>query len=100
VLTDAYCSDCGHAKIQHVKALGFCVNCHTLLMAGLWSGRVCRRVFASIFSQDELEKLTHVAKDQFGQWDVCAVCEAYWMEHNGALCPSGNSTFKPLVGNS
>jgi len=94
------CLECGHAKIAHPKALGYCTICYTLEMAGLGSGRVCRQIYVSIFSQDELEQLTHVPKDSFGQWALCAVCECYWMEHSGALCPSGNSTFKPTVGYS
>lgn len=98
LLTEPACPDCGHAKIQHPKPLGFCISCHAMEMNGLLAGPVCRRWFASIFSQAEIEQLAKVPRDSFGQWDVCAVCECYWMEHMGALCPSGNTTFKPLVG--
>ncbi len=94
------CPDCGHAKLAHVKALGFCTSCYYMDAAGVGTGRLCRRVYVPLYSQDEIEKLTRVPRDSFGQWDVCAVCEAYWMEHTGALCPSGNSTFKPVVGYS
>jgi hypothetical protein len=103
--TDVDCPDCGHTKIQHPLALGFCAVCHQL--ESLWlmgaevsfSGKVCRRGFAGLFSQGEIEKLARVPRNSFKQWDVCAVCEAYWCEHMGALCPSGMSTFKPMVGN-
>jgi hypothetical protein len=99
-LTAPNCPDCGHAKFQHPVALGFCMVCQALDMRGLLTGKRCNRVFASIFSQGEIEQYARVSRDSFDQWAVCAVCEAYWMEHMGALCPSGNSTFKPLVGNS
>jgi hypothetical protein len=97
-LSDTSCSDCGHYKTAHPKALGFCTVCHHLAAVGMAAGPLCRRVYVSIFSQGELEQLTHVARDSFDQWAVCAVCACYWMEHTGALCPSGNSTFKPLIG--
>jgi len=94
------CEDCGHAKLAHPKALGFCATCHHLTMAGVGNDRICRRIYVSIFGQDEIEKLTRVPRDAFDQWALCAACESYWMEHTGALCPSGNSTFKPVVGYS
>lgn len=99
-LTQPNCPECGHAKIAHPKALGFCTACQYLAMAGVGPGTMCRQVFVSIFNQDELERLTHVPKDSFDQWTLCAVCECHWMEHCGALCPSGNTTFKPVVGYS
>ena len=99
-LTEPNCPDCGHAKFHHPKALGFCAACQMIDMAGHLTGPRCNRVFVSIFSQDEIEKLARVPRDSFDQWAKCAICESYWMEHMGALCPSGSSTFNPLVGNA
>lgn len=93
------CPICMHPPIRHIDdGTGTtCLVCLSLYSYGTGSGRVCTLKFEFRLSQSEREQAIKADKEMYPQRTTCANCFHYWMQHDGMLCPSGDSTFIPLL---
>jgi hypothetical protein len=93
------CETCGHAPILHVPD-GPCLGC--IGQAGMQdklteSTQVCTKRFTFQLSQREREQAIKADKESYPQWTVCVMCGAWWCQHKGYLCVTGDSTFLPYL---
>lgn len=106
------CDLCLHPKIRHIKdgSGSTCIVCTWIVeqkkkgqpvvgMGGPPHGGTCTRRFTFMLNQAEREQAQKAPKDSFEPWIMCAVCYYNWQQHEGFLCPSGDSTFIPLLDN-
>lgn len=100
------CQACGHAPIMHVQdgLYTVCRVCYLLADEGQlqrMTGRltICTNQFKFHLPRVEREQAARADKDSFPPHTVCAVpdCGFEWQQHMGYLCPSGDSTFVPLI---
>jgi hypothetical protein len=100
------CPQCGDAPIQHIGD-GYgghtCLTC--IARANLrkqgnilpgYSG-ICTMGFGFKLSLREREQASRASKDAYPMHTVCIECGMEWCQHTGYLCPSGDSTFIPLL---
>jgi hypothetical protein len=102
------CPLCHHPPIQHVPdgTGATCVVCAFLLEEALVQAlrgnvvkiqHVCTLQFAFKLSQREREQAALADKGSYPPRTICAECDCYWEAHKGYLCPTGDSTFVPLL---
>jgi hypothetical protein len=102
------CPVCHHPPIQH-KPDGTgttCVVCAFMLEESLVQAlrgnvvrvpRVCTLKFEFKLSQREREQAALADKESYPPKTVCVECDCAWEAHQGYLCPTGDSTFVPLL---
>lgn len=94
------CLGCGHPKIRHIQD-GLRIDCivcvHLLREDATFNRPVCHVKFNFKLSESEREQAAAANKESFDRHIKCAVCLGEWQEHMGYLCPSGDSTFMPLL---
>ena len=101
------CPVCHHAPIRHVEdgTGATCIVClkgqqyvlEGMTAPGIVPGRVCTMKFEFKLSKREREQAVAADKGSYEQHKVCAECYCEWMAHEGYLCPTGDSTFRPLL---
>ncbi len=64
---------------------------------GTKSGKICTVRFEFKLTEAEREQAEKADKGSFERWTMCGVCYYTWEQHSGFLCPSGDSTFVPLL---
>lgn len=94
------CQTCGHAPIMHIQdgPLTICRVCKLLYDEGSIN-TVCLNQFRFKLPRVEREQAARADKDSYPPHTICAVedCGFEWQQHMGYLCPSGDSTFLPLL---
>lgn len=107
----AECPACHHPPISHVEdGTGItCMGCYAmgLLQAANEPDNdkqvfVCTKKFTFRLSKHEREQAARAPKDTFpggvdGFGPECIECGAWWAQHTGMLCVTGDSTFIPLL---
>jgi hypothetical protein len=104
------CPYCQHAPIRHVRdGTGYsCLVCLFLAEQAVMDaaagrpafpppGGVCTVGFQFKLSQREREQAASADKGSWPPRQVCAACFCEWQQHEGYLCPTGDSTFVPLL---
>jgi len=101
------CPLCQHPPIRHVSdGTGYtCLVCAFLAEEykrhpELYWGKihpVCTLKFEFKLSRREREQAMAAYKATFPPHTVCAECYCIWQAHHGMLCPTGDSTFLPLL---
>lgn len=117
-MSNSMCPDCGHPPIRH-KADGLTATCLVCLFIledqlrnaadhsdarGINIAKVCTRRFKFRLSEHERVQAMAADKQSYPERTVCIAvdadgntCGVEWMAHHGYLCPSGDSTFVPLI---
>lgn len=92
------CPDCHHPPLRHISdGTGVtCLVCN-FMAKERGAGFVCTRKFEFKLSQREREQAMRADKGTFPQRTICAECNCEWVMHTGYLCPTGDSTFLPLL---
>jgi hypothetical protein len=93
------CPMCGHAPIMHDGETGNegeCRICKFLVGQGQ-TKKVCNMRFQFKLSYEERYQASKASKDSYPMHTVCTECGFEWCQHRGYLCPSGDSTFLPLL---
>lgn len=93
------CPMCGHAPIMHEGESGNegeCQICKFLMIQGKVA-IVCNMRFQFKLTWAERHYAMKGDKNSFPMHTVCAECAFEWCQHKGFLCPSGDSTFLPLL---
>ena len=98
------CPTCHHAPIRHVEdGLGgaTCLVCLWIAQEARRNARIephiCTLKFEFKLSKREREQAERADKGSYPQNTTCAECYCAWRAHSGYLCPSGDSTFVPLL---
>lgn len=95
------CPLCHHPPIRHVSdGTGYsCLICLFLAAQEPWrtDHKVCLLKFEFKLSQREREQAEKADHGSWPQNQVCAECECDWRAHSGYLCPTGDTTFVPLL---
>ena len=104
------CPVCHHPPIRHVPdGTGItCLVCQLMaheainaVLAGspytIRIPKICTLKFEFKLSQREREQAMAASKDAHPARTICAECNCAWEAHAGWLCPTGDSTFMPLV---
>jgi len=102
------CPVCHHPPIQH-KPDGMGVSCLVCVFMAERAvedavngyvvniPKVCTLKFEFKLSQREREQAVLADKGSYPPKTVCAECDTTWEAHMGYLCPTGDSTFVPLL---
>ena len=93
------CPVCQHPPIRHVPdGTGHtCIVCLFLRSQNSGNGNVCTIEFQFKLSLREREQAMAAYKGTFPPHTVCAECDCEWQQHQGMLCPTGDSTFLPVL---
>jgi hypothetical protein len=98
------CPTCGHTPIMHIQdgTTTVCRLCHFLNDQGQlerYTGLrlICMREFKFKLSRVEREQAAKADRETYKPHTICADCDYEWQQHMGYLCPSGDSTFVPLL---
>jgi hypothetical protein len=102
------CPLCHHPPIRHVPdgSGHTCVVCQFLAQQTLENAlrglpvhpvTICTAGFKFKLSQREREQAAVADKNSYPAKTVCAECDCTWESHMGYLCPTGDSTFVPLL---
>lgn len=102
------CSNCGHLPIHHVqdglhttcRACQLLANEGAIVYGKRWNqSMVCHNRFRFKLSRVEREQAARADKGSYPMHTICAQpdCAFEWCQHMGYLCPSGDSTFIPLL---
>lgn len=102
------CPVCYHPPIQHMPdgTGSTCIVCQFYAtemihqaMAGhvVMIPKVCTLKFNFKLSQREREQAAIADKKSYPAKTMCTECDCLWEGHKGYLCPTGDSTFVPLL---
>lgn len=97
------CPLCQHPPIRHVTdGTGTtCVVCLYMAERDRVEARLPRKVctlgFQFKLSLREREQAAKADKGSYPQGTICIECMCEWRAHEGYLCPTGDSTFLPLL---
>jgi hypothetical protein len=93
------CPICQHPPIRHIPdGMGYtCLVCLYLAAHEHTNNFVCTLKFEFKLSQREREQAAAAYKGTFPPHTVCAECDCEWQAHQGMLCPTGDSTFLPVL---
>jgi hypothetical protein len=95
------CPVCQHPPIRHVSdGTGTtCIICAFLAAQEPWkvNHKICTLKFEFKLSLREREQAEIADKGSWPQTQLCAECDCEWRAHHGYLCPTGDSTFVPLL---
>ena len=97
------CPLCLHPPIRHVEdgTGATCLICAWLAEQDRKNYKLPRHVCTVKFnfklSKHEREQAERADKASYPPRTVCAECYCYWEAHSGYLCPTGDSTFLPLL---
>jgi hypothetical protein len=92
------CPICNHPPIRHVPdGIGAtCIVCAFMATQGPLR-QICTLKFEFKLSQREREQAEKADKGSWQPHVICVNCDCEWMAHSGYLCPTGDSTFLPLL---
>lgn len=99
------CDICKHPPIKHVpdgSGSWICLVCEMLVRTGsVFYGQMvivpCRKQMKFKLTQSEREQAAKADPESFPSHITCGECGFAWMNHLGYLCPSGDSTFIPML---
>lgn len=97
------CDLCGHPPIRHIQdgRSWYCLVCESLVRNGVrlngLLATLCTQQMNFKLSEHERAQASIADKASYPPRTICAECFYEWEEHMGYLCPSGDSTFIPLL---
>lgn len=89
--TGATCAVCVFLAEQAVKEMAERGIFQTTVI------KICTLKFQFKLSQREREQAEVADKASWPPKTVCAECDCLWEAHKGYLCPTGDSTFVPVI---